>query len=149
MQTYREWFNSQTELNEMATDRKKAESIISSLSEEIFSHLVKILYWKDEINYNKHCNDIDTWLNKVDRIEIKPKSSRLKQVDYYNWLYSDMHSSERQLQKTIRFLSKDYGKLQRTSLSDDELYSKLKNIYIELCSDLHKDIYSSIIKYLD
>ena len=149
MQTYREWFNEQTLLTEMATDRKKAEKVINGLGDEIFKHLIKILYWIDDINYNKHINDIDTWLNKVDKIEIKPKSSRLKKSDYYNWLYDELHSSSSQLRKSIKFISKEYGKLQKSGLNEEDLYLKLKQIYTELSLDLHSDNFNSIKDYLN
>ena len=147
METFREWLIRRTELNEMAIDRSKAEKVITSLSDEVYEHLLKILYWKDELNYNKHIKDIDTWLIKVDRIEIKPNSKKLKTQDYLNWLYEDMHSSERQLEKTINKLSKDYGNLPIVT-DKTNLYQKIKNIYSELSKDLSSDKFSTISKYI-
>lgn len=100
MQIYREWFNSHTELNEIATDRKKAEKVINGLGDEIFKHLIKILYWVDEINYNKHCNDINSWLYKIQDIELNPNSRRISEKDYYFWLYEEFYSSKNQLNST-------------------------------------------------
>jgi len=148
MITYREWFNERTELNEMAVDRKKAEQVITALSDEIFEHIIKVLYWVDEYNYTKHCNDIDTWLKKIDKIEIKPNSKRLKQKDYFEWLYNEFNSSEKQLKKTLNFLNKKYSSLPRTSSTENEIFVILQNLYKQLSLDLEKDELKSIRDYI-
>lgn len=148
MQTYREWFNEQTLLTEMATDRKKAEKVINGLGDEIFKHLIKILYWVDDINYNKHCSDINSWLYKIQDIELKPNSKRISAKDYYFWLYDEFYSSKNQLNSTIKRKLKDYHNLARTNITEEELYTKLKIIYENLCVDLNTNKFEDIKDYL-
>ena len=148
MQTYREWFNEQTLLTEMATDRKKAEKVINGLGDEIFKHLIKILYWIDDINYNKHCSDINSWLYKIQDIELKPNSKRISAKDYHFWLYDEFYSSINQLNSTIKRKLKDYHNLKRTNITEEELYNKLKNIYEKLCKDLNTNKFEDINEYI-
>jgi vacuolar-type H+-ATPase subunit I/STV1 len=149
MLSYSEWFKNTTDatnLNEMAISRKKASEVISALGDEIFEHLIKLLFYKDEENYLKHLNDIDTWLFKIDRIELKG-NKRPKFNDYYNWLYKDFNSSSRQLNKSIKKLDKSYGSLEKIR-TETELFHVLEEVYNELCSDLEKDEFNSIKEYI-
>ena len=148
MQTYREWFNEQTLLTEMATDRKKAEKVINGLGDEIFKHLIKILYWIDDINYNKHCTDINSWLYKIQDIELKPNSKRISVKDYYFWLYDEFYSSKNQLNSTIKRKLKDYHNLKRTDITEEELYIKLQELYKHLCTDLSNNKFEDIKDYI-
>jgi len=148
MITYREWFNNRIELNEMAVDRKKAEQVLNALSDEIFEHLIKILYWIDDINLDKHCKDINTWLYKCQDILLKPNSKRLTEKNYYEWLYLDFNSSETQLASTIKRRLKDYHSLTRTELNENILFLKLKEIYKSISKDLSNDNFEDIRDYI-
>jgi len=148
MITYKEWLEQRTFLNEMAVDRKKAEQVLNSLSDEIFEHLIKILYWIDDLNFDKHCKDINTWLYKCQDILLKPNSKRLTEKNYYEWLYEEFNSSESQLSSTIKRRLKDYHSLPRTELTKNDLYIKLKNIYKEISKDLSLDKFEDIKEYI-
>lgn len=134
-------------VNEMSIPRKKAEDICTSLGWQIFEHLVKVLYWEDFINYNKHLNDIDNWINKIDMIELKPNNKKVQEKDLYNWLYDEFHSSSNQLNKVINKLNKSYGLLKVIN-SKESLSLKLKEIYSKLCKDLSLDKFNSIKDYI-
>ena len=132
---------------EMSIPRKKAEDICTSLGWQIFEHLVKVLYWEDSINYNKHLNDIDNWINKIDMIELKPKNKKVQEKDLYNWLYDEFHSSSNQLNKVINKLSKSYSSLKVIN-NKESLNIKLKEIYTKLCIDLSSDNFNTIKDYI-
>lgn len=141
-------------ISEMAEYRRDAERIIRGLNRQIILHLIKILYWKDEVNYNKHCNDIDTWLFNCMEIKLKPFSKRIPAKDYYFWLFEGPFSGSNDeflinqwntiVNKTLR----EYSNLPKTGISLEELHSKVKSIMKKVCVDLEKDEFNSIKDYL-
>lgn len=136
-----------SKVDEMSIPRKKAEDICTSLGWQIFEHLVKVLYWEDSVNYNKHLNDIDNWINKIDMIELKPNNKKVQEKDLYNWLYDEFHSSSNQLNKVINKLNKSYGSLKVIN-NKESLNIKLKEIYTKLCKDLSLDNFNTIKDYI-
>lgn len=148
METFREWLEKTTIINEMSMNRKKAEDIVTSLSSEIYIHLLKVLVYKDEINYDKHCRDIDTWLNRIDNIYLKPSSKKPRRDDIYSWIFNDMYGLEKQVQQNIKKLDKDYGNLEKYDVSYNIIYNKLKNIYDKLSEDISNSNFKSIKDYI-
>ena len=136
-------------LYEMAESRKDAEKMIRGINTPIFEHLIKVLYWEDKVNYNKHVNDLDTWLLSIEKIRLKPNSKSVKSIDIYNWLYdSPFNNGIEYLSTYIYKYLKQYHKLPRTGLSLKSLEQKLQIIYKEVSKDIEETKFISIRQYL-
>lgn len=135
-------------INEMAIPRKKAEDNITSLGYQIIRHLIKVLYWEDNVNYNKHIHDINTWLNKIDLIELKPNNRKPSKKEFYDWMYDWMYSSKNQIYKIVKNIDKDYGNLKVIN-TPENLMKEVKSIYTDLSIDLSEDNLKNIEIYLD
>ena len=104
---------------EMAFERSRAESKITELGIPILSHIIKILKWKDVINYSKHIEDIDNWLFDVQRILIKPRSKRFKPESYYLFLFEEQVKSVLDI---TQFINRDLRKYKNLKeLNSDEI----------------------------
>lgn len=72
---------------EMVIAQKHIENQISDKSEQIIFHLIKVLKWQDDLNYNKHCDDLNTWFWYCQKKKINSK--RIKPKQYQTWLFDE------------------------------------------------------------
>lgn len=78
-----------TELFEMAYQRKKAIDIITNYQGQIATHLVKHLYYDVSIETKKHWEaEINAWLGTINRIKLKG-NKRLNPEVYYKILFEE------------------------------------------------------------
>lgn len=134
-------------LTEMATTKKGAEIVIKGKGRQVFYHLLKILKYKDELNYQKHIKDIDTWLFSIQDIQMKGKNRRLKSEHYFNWLYGDLFEGFDVLTSTLNRTLKDYKELP-IKRTDREVFRILVIIYKELSIRLSDNKFEGIDKIL-
>lgn len=80
---------SETLLFEMAFSRKLARDRITSLSPEIFEHLVKLYVFESPENQNHWISEINAWLNQINRIYLKPSNKKPSWQTIYNWMVFD------------------------------------------------------------
>ena len=146
--SFSDYLTTVTTINEMAYNRKAAISKIDDISKPIIEHLVKILKYKDPINFNKHCKDINEWVEKIN--ELKVKSGKLNQKDYYNAMW-DLRMEPNNYDVIKRILIKqqpDYGSLEQTDLDYKELFEKIKDIFVKLSKDMGSKLTIDIRDYL-
>lgn len=135
-----------SKLFEMAFSRREVESKITELGYPIFLHLIKILKWKDDLNYKKHLGDINSWFLQIEKFKMK-NGQRPKQRDYYQWLFYDVVEDERTVVKNVRGLYK-YQNLDIIR-TDKEVFDCITNILFEISKDLAIDKYNNIEDYIE
>ena len=135
-----------TPLLEMAWSRKEAESKITQLAKPILVHLIKILKWKDDHNFEKHCRDINVWCQDIEDIILK-NGKRPEAKYYYQWMYVDYRFNEPTISKWIKRLSINYGNLK--SIRDEiEVLTGLQIILQKLSIDIAANNFEDIKNYL-
>ena len=137
----------ETMLLEMATDRKNAHILIRGLGKQIFLHLIKVIKWEDDINYNKHIADIDNWIYNIQSIKYKPKNKRFSNRQYYQWMYDDLFGDIEDMKVFLKQYLSNYVNLPE-KMSNFELITKLKEIYKQLTYDISKGKFDGIESYL-
>ena len=129
---------------EMAFDRKDVEAKITSLSEPITEHLIKVLKWQDDTNKNKHLRDIDACLYKVQRLKLR-KNRNPSNHEYFEWLFTDVVQDEVTLNRWIK------GMYQYSNLpilkKDEEVFDIIKAIYYKISFDLEANSFETISNY--
>lgn len=101
-------------LIEMAFDRKTAFKKIRSLQEPINNHLMKILKYKDDINFNKHIKDIDKWFLSIQKINVKKFNTKLSKNVYFKLLFEEPFTNKKDItsfNKIINRTLKNYNNL--------------------------------------
>ena len=131
---------------EQARSRQDSESRITALAEPVIYYLIKILKWNDDLNFDKHCKDIDTWLNQTAFVKVKGKKTP-KRRDYYQWMFLDVVQNQDTLSKIIKKILYAYHSLPEAR-TDQEVYFELERILSELSNDLAKQNLQDIEKYL-
>ena len=78
-----------TSLFEMARSRADAKDIITSVSPQIFTHLVKLFVFNSPESKNHWIKEINGWLDQIDDIYLKPSNKKPDWQTVYNWLVFD------------------------------------------------------------
>lgn len=132
-----------TLLYEMAFARNNAESKITELGLPALHHLIKILKWDDQRNYNKHIHDINNWLFQIQDITIKPQGKRFQAEHYYLFLFAEHIKTAADITKKINRSLREYKQLPEIN-SDDAVYQALTQIYQKISVDLSKNQFEGI-----
>jgi TusA-related sulfurtransferase len=132
-------------LYEMAFSKRDVESKITSLSVPIIEHLIKVLKWEDELNYDKHIRDISSWIRQIKPLKFKGNKFP-KERDYYQWMFLDHFTSEHDISEWVKDLT-NYHQL--TAIRDNEhvyfaISEIIKNISHDLAFNNLKDIKSYV-----
>lgn len=141
---------SDTELFEMAYQRKKAIEIITNYQRQIARHIIKYLYYDVSQETKKHwIAEIDGWLSIVDEIKLKNKK-RLSGDVYYKLLFDEPLGEITDIQGIVKNIDKipgmgDFNKI--GSLT--ELHIKCEKILHAISYDLANDKFSDFLHYAD
>ena len=128
-------------LNEMAFKKRVMEDKIRNLENQINEHLIKFLRYKDNINEDKHINDIMTWLYTIDGYDWqKPKRKFSKEL-YFKLLFkepiTDASNIDYILGKEKRTLKK-YSTLPRKR-DVQETLRLMENLHLKIAELLHEN----------
>jgi len=112
-------------INEMAFERKLVINRIRGLENQINEHLIKILMFDDEINFNKHFNDIENWLYQIQDFDVNKKGNKLKEKDYFKLLFVEPISDNTNVNyvnKKLKRSLKKYSTLKHIRTSSEVVY---------------------------
>lgn len=141
-----------TYLFEMAFERKVIFDKIRELENQINLHLIKIIRYEDEQNFQKHINDLETWLIDIQDLDFRKANNKLKQQDYFNLLFTEPITNVDNIQyikNKERGKLKKYSNLKRFKTEQETLYI-LEKLHIEMSYLLSKnDIYDFFINIKD
>lgn len=97
-----------TEIFEMSFQRRKILDTIRGFQIPINEHLIKLLRYKDEINKQKHINDLETWLYDIQDMYFLKSNKKLSKEDYFEVLFNEPITSK----DNVSYLkNKEKGKL--------------------------------------
>ena len=141
-----------TRLFEMAADRHTAKNKVSSLSPQIFDHLLKIWvldipqsspHWRAEIN---------AWLNQIDKIYLKTTKKKISYTDLYNWMIIDAspHYCEEYIDHTVKkWIKTDYSNSSVREYDANVVLNQILDVINKVCKDISINNFFSINDYLE
>ena len=144
MQSFLDYVRLSDELYEQAYSRSKIFRETESKERQIYNHLLKVLFYNDTYNNEKHLKDIETWLRDIQ--SMNTKSAWLTKDMFFSILYAGIEEDfdyKTEKQK----LDFDYGNLQGSKLSSEEVKERLDNIYDRLCKELASKTFESVRVY--
>ena len=144
MQTFLDYVRLSDELYEQAYSRSKIFREVESKERQIYNHLLKVLFYNDSFNNEKHLKDIETWIRDIQ--SMNTKSSWLTKDMFFSILYASIEEDfdyKTEKQK----LDFDYGNLQGSKLSSDEVKLRLDKIYDRICRELATKSFKEIRSY--
>ena len=144
MKSFLDYVRMSDELYEQAYNRNKIFREVESKERQIYNHLLKVLFYNDSYNNEKHLKDIETWLRDIQTI--KTKSAWLTKDMFFSILYAGIEEDfdyETEKQK----LDHNYGSLQKSKLSPSEIKLRLDKIYDRICKELTTKSFKDIRSY--
>ena len=144
VQSFLDYVRLSDELYEQAYNRNKIFREVESKERQIYNHLLKVLFYNDSYDNEKHLKDIETWL--IDIQLMKTKSSWLTKDMFFSILYAGIEEDfdyKAEKQK----LDIHYGNLQSSKLSPSEIKHRLDKIYDRICRELASKSFKEIRSY--
>ena len=144
MQSFLDYVRMSDELYEQAYKRDKIFREVESKERQIYNHLLKVLFYNDPYNNEKHLKDIETWL--IDIQLMKTKSAWLTKDMFFSILYAGIEEDV-DYKAEKRKLDIHYGSLQKSKLSPSEIKLRLDKIYDRICRELATKSFKEIRSY--
>ena len=126
-------------LFEMASSRKDAKRLITGLSPQIFGHLIKLFVFNSINNRSGWIKEINSWLNDIDDIYLKPSNKKPDWQTIYNWMIFDSAPHY-----TALYIDNKVKKLIATTFSDASVHDydpeTVLNHILKILEQVTKDI---------
>jgi len=138
-------------ITEKAFDRKTVMRKIEDLEDQINLHLVKIIRYEDELNFEKHLKDIMTWLIKIQKMDVGRKCNKLPQKDYFKLLFVQPFTDETNSQRIRDYERSDlkYHKNLPRLRTEEETVKIIHKIQKEIAKRLSENDIYDIDDYIE
>ncbi len=140
----------ETALFEMAFDRKEAIRKFQNLDLQIKKHLLKIVAFKDGLNYQHHCHELNNWLDDLNEVKWNKTQHLSKDVIMKCLWEGPLGHGTSSVKEPIEKWVKTYNyAVPRNKLTYAQIYELLFKIYDEMSFDLSKGDVNNIQHYLE
>jgi len=149
MQSFKEYF-ADLVLVEMAFNKKIIERKVDGLVNPINLHLVKLLWFEDNTNKQKHINDIMTWLYEVQDLDWNKRGKKMSSGFYFFWFFEGPYTNDnnsKAIDNLLKRQLKDCKNLKQKRTSY-EVIRELFVIHKKISKLLSEDSISDIENYL-
>ncbi|MGI7717402.1 hypothetical protein ACNGMK_09175 [Campylobacter coli] len=130
-------------LYEQAFSKDVMISKFTNNSDNIFNHILKVLVYNDPLNNKKHLREMSGIVRSLQNKTIK---SKITQEDLYHIFYGNIEEDSN-LKQYILDLEINYGSLQKSKLSENEIHSRLASIFKRLSSEILTKSFKSFEEY--
>ena len=135
--TFREY------LYEQAFSKDVMISKFTNNSDNIFSHILKVLVYTDPFNSKKHLREMSGIVRSLQNKTIK---SKIAQEDLYHIFYGNIEE-DGNLSQYISDLEIDYNSLEKSKLTKDEIEERLSSIFRRLSNEILKKTFKTFEEY--
>lgn len=123
----------------MAYPQKVARDIIIGMADPINQHLVKLIGFQFDPDLRQHFRtELRSWLNKIQRIRLKPNARAGSFKFYFDPLFDYPFGGVevQNMRALIEFISSEYGGIRPTK-SPEDMGIWLKEFHTNLAQALH------------
>ena len=135
--TFREY------LYEQAFSKDVMLSKFTNNSDNIFSHILKVLVYNDPFNNKKHLREMSGIVRSLQNKTIK---SKISPEDLYHIFYGNIEE-DGNLDQYILDLEIDYSSLEKSKLAKDEIEERLSSIFRRLSVEILKKTFRTFQEY--
>lgn len=132
-------------LYEQAFSKDVMISKFTNNSDNIFNHILKVLVYDDHLNNKKHLREMSGIVRSLQNKTIK---SKIKPEDLYHIFYGNIEE-DANLKQYILDLEINYGSLQKSKLSENEIHFRLVRIFKRLSSEILTKSFKSFEDYIE
>ena len=144
MKSFLDYVRMSDELYEQTYRKNRIFREVEYKERQIYNHLLKVLFYNDSYNNEKHLKDIETWLRDIQ--SMNTKSAWLTKDMFFSILYAGIEE-DFDFTKEKQKLDIKYGNLQRSKLSSSEIKYRLDKIYDRICKELTTKSFKDIRSY--
>jgi hypothetical protein len=140
-----------TRLFEMAYERKQAKDLVTSLSPQIFDHLLKLFVLESPNTTQHWIREINAWLFKINKIYLKPNKLKPQKNDLYNWLVFDSapYYSEQYIDTEIKIMKRnDYKNIPIRDYDSSDVLNKILSIINQVSIAISNNTFESIEDFI-
>ena len=137
-----------TKLFEMARSRDDALRLLTSLQFQIGLHILKILMYSKTQDCKHWVNEINTWLNDVQSIYLKPDKKRLRAEVYKKYLWEQLFESVGEVQNHMNRLYREYPDSEIVQPDANLIHKELLEMLNKVCDDLSQNKFTTITNYI-
>ena len=130
---------------EQAFNKDVMISKFTNNSDNIFNHILKVLVYNDHLNNKKHLREMSGIVRTLQNKTIK---SKIKTDDLYHIFYGNIED-DGNLKQYILDLEINYGSLQKSKLSENEIKDRLSDIFKRLASEILTKSFKSFEEYVE
>ena len=112
-------------------------------SDNIFSHILKVLVYNDPFNNKKHLREMAGIVRSLQNKTIK---SKISPEDLYHIFYGNIEE-DGNLDQYILDLEIDYSSLEKSKLAKDEIEERLSSIFSRLSEEILKKTFRTFEEY--
>jgi len=141
---------SNSTLFEMAYERRKAKDTVTDLSPQIFDHLLKLFVFESPDTVNHWTQEINSFLNKINRIYLKPNKTKPDAVTLYTWIVDDSapYYSVEYIKNTVDILTaQKYNAVKVRDYDPEWVLNKILSIMQLACKDIALNKFRTITDY--
>ena len=141
----------ETDLFEMAFERKKAIQIVEGHAKEIANHFVKVLTFADKGLQQHWLTELNNFLNDIDDVYVKPNNKRLKPLEYKKYLWEGwLGHGALAIQQIQKHLLRQYLNVERSDLTPYQIAEILEKAYHNISYDLANNKYAGdVMNYIN
>ena len=114
-------------------------------SDNIFNHILKVLVYDDPFNNKKHLREMSGIVRSLQNKTVK---SKITPKDLYHIFYGNIEE-DGNLKQYILDLEINYGSLQKSKLSENEIHFRLASIFKRLASEILTKSFKSFEDYIE
>ena len=130
-------------LYKQAFSRDVMISKFTNNSDNIFSHILKVLVYNDPFNNKKHLREMSGIVRSLQNKTIK---SKIALEDLYHIFYGNIEE-DRNLSQYISDLEIDYSSLEKSKLTKDEIEERLSSIFRRLSEGMLRKTFRIFEEY--
>ena len=112
-------------------------------SDNIFSHILKVLVYNDPFSNKKHLREMSGIVRSLQNKTIK---SKIAPEDLYHIFYGNIEE-DRNLSQYISDLEIDYSSLERSKLTKNEIEERLSSIFRRLSEEILRKTFRVFEEY--
>ena len=142
----------ETDLFEMAYERKVIIDKCRDLSSQICIHIVKLTCFNNPDDVRGHLKFLNGWIWDIylQKLKTPKKNKKLPANVYYDEIWFNRVDDYTQLKDITKLLKRtDYKNVKLRDVNYSDLYDKLCEMMNKVCSDIEKDKLNSVEYYFD
>lgn len=139
----------ETNLMEMAFERKQIVSKCIDLAHQIDIHMIKVVWLSNSIDANHWSNELNAWFGKIQDMKYNRNMS-LSGDQYYKVLFLGYLDGADKVEKLLKNPIKrgEIDISEKNDLSPQQVYEKLEKMFHAICYDISNDKFEDIANYL-